>query len=103
MLIGILGVAIVTWLCRAGFLLPSRDVPLPNWLNEALRHAQTAALAAVVAPAIFGMPDDIVTSWHDSRLVGVAVACAFFPWKKDLLGTMITGTGAMLIAQHFLK
>ena len=45
-----LGMAAVTLLFRAFFLIPEQDLPMPNWLREGLRYAPIAALAAVVAP-----------------------------------------------------
>ena len=48
-----LGMGAITLLCRASFLIPEEDLPMPHWLREGLRYAPTAALAAVVAPELF--------------------------------------------------
>ena len=45
----VIGLAVITVLTRSFFLLPERELPIPKWLNEALRHAPLAALVAVVA------------------------------------------------------
>ena len=42
----------ITLLTRAFFLLPERELPMPDWLQQGLRYAPLAALVAVVAPEI---------------------------------------------------
>jgi branched-subunit amino acid transport protein len=92
----ILGMAVVTLLCRSFFLLPKDDLPMPPWLREGLRYAPMAALAAVVAPEIVMTQGHLVQTWRDPRIFGAVAGLAFFLWKKDLLGTILAGTGVML-------
>jgi branched-subunit amino acid transport protein len=35
-------------------------------------------------------------TWQDARLPAVAVAVAWFIWRRDLLGTILSGTAVML-------
>jgi len=91
-----LGMAAVTFLCRAFFLLPREELPMPRWLREGLRYAPIAALAAVVAPEVVMTQGHLVTTWHDGRIFGAIAGLAFYTWKQDLLGTIVCGTGVML-------
>lgn len=92
----ILGMAAVTLLCRAFFLLPEQDLPMPRWLREGLRYAPVAALVAVVAPEIVMTQGHLVSTWKDARIFGAAAGLAFFSWKPDLFGTIVCGTAVML-------
>ena len=47
-----LGLAVITLVTRAFFMVPERELPMPEWLKRGLRYAPLAALAAVVAPEI---------------------------------------------------
>ncbi len=92
----ILGMAAVTLLCRACFLLPERDLPMPRWLREGLRYAPMAALTAVVTPEVVMAQGQLIGTWHDARLFGAAAGLGWFLWRRDLLGTILVGTGVML-------
>ena len=92
----ILGMAAVTLLCRAFFLLPEQDLPMPRWLREGLRYAPIAALAAVVAPEIVMTQGHLVATWRDARIFGALAGLAYFTWRGGLLGTILCGTGVML-------
>lgn len=92
----ILGMAAVTLLCRAFFLLPEEDLPMPRWLVEGLRYAPIAALIAVVAPEIVMTQGHLVQTWRDARIFGAAAGLAYFTWQRDLFGTIVCGTGVML-------
>ena len=92
----ILGMGAVTLLCRAFFLLPEQELPMPRWLREGLRYAPMAALAAVVAPEIVMTQGHLVDTWRDARIFGALAGLAFFTRRQDLLGTIVCGTGVML-------
>lgn len=92
----ILGMAAVTLLCRAFFLLPEQDLPMPRWLREGLRYAPVAALAAVVAPEVVMTQGHLIATWRDARIFGAAAGLACYLWKPDLLSTILVGTGVML-------
>jgi len=93
----ILGMAAVTLLCRAFFLIPDQELPMPRWLREGLRYAPVAALVAVVAPEIVMTQGHFIHTWRDARIFGAAAGLAFFfGWKQDLLVTILVGTGVML-------
>ena len=91
-----LGMAAVTLLCRAFFLLPEQELPMPRWLREGLRYAPIAALAAVVAPEIVMTEGHLIPTWKDARIFGALAGLAYFTWRGGLLGTIVCGTGVML-------
>ncbi len=95
-IVTIIGMAAITLLTRAFFLIPEREVPIPAWLREALRFAPLAALVAVIAPEIVLTQGRFVFSWHDARWFGVAAAAAWYFWRRTLLGTIVSGTVVML-------
>ena len=75
---------------------PQHDVPLPGWLQKGLRYAPLAALAAVVVPEVVMTQGHLIATWQDARLFTVAVATGYFFWRRDILGTILTGTAVML-------
>ena len=96
-IIALLRLTVITVVTRSFFFISTRELPIPGWLREGLRHAPLAALAAIIAPAVLLMPDgQWLESWRDARLPGVAVAVAWFLWRRDILGTIVCGTAVML-------
>lgn len=101
-LIAIVGLGVVTLLSRCLFLLPDQDVPMPRWLREGLRYAPLAALAAVIAPEIVMAQGQLVATWRDARLFGAAAGLGWYLWRGDLLGTIVCGTGVMMLLKFVL-
>jgi branched-subunit amino acid transport protein len=95
-LIAVLGLAVITLFTRGFFLYPERDLPLPGWLEQGLRYAPLAALVAVVAPEIVMTQGRLIDTWMDARLPSVLAATAYFCWRRDILGTILTGTAVLL-------
>lgn len=96
-LITIAGLVLITIATRGFFILPERELPMPEWLREGLRYAPIGALVAVIAPDLVMSQGRLITTWMDARLFGAAAATAWFVWRRDMLGTIVVGTGAMLI------
>lgn len=94
--ITVVGMAAVTLLCRAFFLFPQEDLPMPRWMREGLRYAPVAALAAIVTPELVMTEGNLIDTWRDPRIFGAACGLAFYAWRRSLLGTIVCGTGAML-------
>ena len=92
----IVGMALVSLLCRALFMLPKGDLPMPGWLREGLHYAPIAALAAVVAPELVMTQGHLIDTWRDARIFGGLAGLAFFAWRRSLFGTIVCGTGVML-------
>lgn len=95
--ITILGLALITVLTRGFFLLPEREVPIPAWLREALRHAPLAALVAVVVPEIVLTQGRLISTWQDPRLFAAAAGALWFWRQRGILGTIVCGTAVLLV------
>lgn len=93
----IAGLVLITIGTRGFFILPERELPMPEWLREGLRYAPIGALVAVIAPELVMSQGRLIGTWMDARLFGAAAATAWFVWRRDMLGTIIVGTGVMLI------
>ncbi|MFG6448703.1 AzlD domain-containing protein [Roseateles sp. BYS180W] len=92
----ILGMALVSLLSRGFFLLPEREWPIPGWLKEGLRYAPMAALAAIVVPETVLTQGQLLPLWQDPRIYAAAAGAAWFFWRRDILGTIVSGTVVML-------
>jgi branched-subunit amino acid transport protein len=95
--IAIVGLALITLLTRGLFLIPEREVPLPAWLQQGLRYAPLAALVAVVAPEVVMTQGRLIDTWQDARLPAVAAATVYYLWRRDILGTILSGTAVLLL------
>ena len=51
--------------------------------------ASTAVLAAEQEGAL-------IRTWKDPRLFGAAAATAWYFWRRDMFGTIVVGTSALL-------
>lgn len=94
--LAILGLAVITIGTRGFFLFPDRELPLPAWLQQGLRYAPLAALAAVVAPEVLMTQGHLITSLKDARLYAALAATVYFFWRRGILGTIVTGTLVMV-------
>lgn len=94
-LLAIAGLAAITLLTRGLFLLPERELPVPEWLRQGLRHAPLAALTAVVVPEIVLTNGQLISTWQDPRPIAAAVAGAWYFWRRGLLGTIVAGMVAL--------
>ena len=94
--VGIVGLAVVTALTRAFFLLPERELALPPWATQGLRYAPLAALVAVIAPEIVLTDGALLPTWADARIYAVLVGTAYFCWRRGILGMIVTGTAVLL-------
>lgn len=95
--IAIVGLALLTLLTRGFFMIPQREWPLPGWLQQGLRYAPLAALVAVVVPEIVLTQGHLIASWKDARLPAVLVSTLYFYWRRDILGTIVSGTAVLLV------
>ena len=94
--LGILGMAAITVITRSFFMIPDREIPLPQWVRDGLRYAPLAALAAVIVPEIVMTQGELIHTWKDARLYATAVGTAYFFWRRGILGTIVSGTAVML-------
>lgn len=96
-LLTIAGMTVITVLTRAFFMLPRRELPMPGWLKEGLRYAPLGALVAVVVPELLMTDGALVATWKDARLWAAAAASIWYFRRRTMLGTIVTGTAAMLV------
>lgn len=97
-ILAFLGLTVITVVTRSFFFISEREWPIPDWLREGLRHAPLAALAAIIAPAVLmNAEGQWLQTWQDARLPAVAVAVGWFLWRRDLLGTIVSGTVVLLV------
>ena len=94
--IAILGMGAITLLTRAFFMIPERELPLPDWLKRGLKYAPLAALAAVIAPEVLMDQGELVGTLQDARLPAVLCATAYYFWRRGILGTITVGMAVYL-------
>ena len=92
----IVGLGLITLLTRGFFLLSDRELPLPAWLEQGLRYAPLAALAAVVVPEVVLTQGHLITTFKDARLYAAATGAIWFFWRGGILGTIVSGTAVMV-------
>ena len=94
--VALVGLCAITAITRGFFMISNRPLPIPDWLRELLKVAPLAALVAVVAPEIFMTKGQLITTWQDARWPAAVVATGYFFWRRDILGTIISGMVVML-------
>jgi branched-subunit amino acid transport protein len=95
--VAIAGMAIVTYLLRASFLLLPEHVQTPPLLKRALRFVPAAVLTAIWAPELLLQNQVLYVSPGNERLLAGIVAIAV-AWRWRLTSVTIA---AGLIALHF--
>ena len=95
-LLAIVGLTVLTVATRGFFFLSRREIPIPDWLRQGLRYAPLAALVAVVAPEVVLLQGQLIQTWQDARLYAVAATAAYFYWRRDILGTILSGMAVLL-------
>jgi branched-subunit amino acid transport protein len=95
-LAAIAGLALVTLVARTFFMLPERELPMPDWLKRGLKYAPLAALTAVIAPEVLMTQGAFLTTLQDARLPAVLCACAYYFWRRGILGTIVVGMAVYL-------
>jgi branched-subunit amino acid transport protein len=94
--LAIVGLTVLTIATRGAFFLSKREVPIPEWLRQGLRYAPLAALAAVVLPEVLMTRGQLIGHWQDARIFAALAGAAYFWWRRDILGTIITGMAVLL-------
>ena len=89
------GMALVTYLLRASFLLLPPHVETPPLLRRALRYVPAAVLTAIWAPELLLAGGEIAISLGNERLLAGAVAIAV-AWRWRLtFATILAGLAAL--------
>ncbi len=95
-LLTIVGLAVITLVTRGFFIIPERELPMPPWARRALKYAPLAALVAIIAPEVLMKNGALIATPLDARLVGAAVAVAWFFFRRGILGTIVVGMAVFL-------
>ena len=94
--LAIAGLAVITVVTRGFFLLPDREVPIPEWLARSLKVAPLAAMAAIVVPEIVLTRGQLIDTWQDARLAAALAATLYYLWRPGVLGPLLAGMMAFL-------
>ena len=90
------GMAIVTYLARASFLLLPPGIETPPWLRRALRYVPAAVLTAIWAPELALQKEVLSITLDNERLLAGLVAIAV-AWRfRATFVTIVSG----LLALH---
>ena len=94
--IAFLGLGVITLISRSFFMIPERELSMPDWLKRGLKYAPLAALTAVIAPELFMTQGEFIHTLRDARLPGALCAAAYYFWRRDILGTIVIGMAVYL-------
>jgi len=95
-LVTIIGLTVITVVTRCFFLIPERELRLPDWVQRGLRYAPLAALAAVVVPEVVMSHGQLLATWQDARLYAVLASTVYFFWRRGILGTILVGMAVLV-------
>ncbi|HEY4373585.1 MAG TPA: AzlD domain-containing protein [Burkholderiales bacterium] len=95
----ILGMAAVTILNRAGFILLSGKLSLPPKVQRALKYAPAAALSAIAMPDLFIAHGQIDISLDNVRLIAGLFGFTIAVLARSTLPAIIGG----MLALHALE
>jgi len=91
-----LGLTVITLVTRAFFMIPERELPMPEWLKRGLRYAPLAALTAVIAPEMVMSNGQLIGTLMDARLPALLCATLYFWLRRGILGTIVVGMAVYL-------
>ncbi|WP_213780530.1 AzlD domain-containing protein [Caballeronia sp. dw_276] len=89
--LAIAGMALITGITRALFLIGGERMILPDRVQRALRYAPAAALVAVVVPDLLSTPDGLSIAFSNHALYASICGLAWFLWRRSMLGTIVVG------------
>lgn len=90
-LITILGMALVTYLIKAGGLLVANRLPETGFVAHWMRHLPGAVLASLVAPAIL--------SGGPAEGIAAAATALIYIMTRNLFAAMVGGVLAVYVAR----
>ena len=94
--VAIVGLAVLTVVTRAFFMIPDQEIPMPRWFKRGLKYAPLAALSAVIAPEVVMTQGALIESLLDARLPAVVCASVYFFYQRSILGTIVLGMAVYL-------
>ena len=97
------GMAAVTILNRAGFIILSGKFTLPPSVQSALKYAPAGALAAIAVPDIFLAHGHIDVSLDNARLYAGLFGFGIAVLMRSTLPGIVGGMLALHALQYFLR
>jgi branched-subunit amino acid transport protein len=94
----ILGLGVMTLMTRSALVVWPRPVRLPDRLQRALRFAPMAAIAAIVAPALFA-PQGAIGLALDPRLIAACAVVVSWWFGRHMGMSMLAGLAVYVIGQ----
>ena len=82
---------LATLITRSTLLVLGERVKLPLLLERALRYAPACALAAIVAPELLVVHQQVQFDWYNARLMAAVAATLCFVVTRSLLATLVLG------------
>ncbi|MCF7935928.1 MAG: AzlD domain-containing protein [Synergistales bacterium] len=84
-----------TFLLKGSFLFRGRGGTLPPLVRRMLRYVPSAAIAAIIAPAVVYAPDGALFELSGTRIAAVSVAF-LTAWKTRNIGlTLVVGMSVL--------
>lgn len=103
--LAIAGLALVTLITRAFFLLFGERVEIPLPMQRAIRYAPAAALVAIMVPEIF-FPDNQISlgnfQWNTPHVFGALCAVLGFYIRRSMVVTILAGMLGYGLIRWFL-
>lgn len=94
---------LITFLQRFSFLaVAERAAQVPPKVREALRMIPAAALAALVAPAVFRAGPEGAVDLLNPRVLAAALAIAVMWRTRQVLLTLTVGLGVLIALEQLL-
>ncbi|MGT2507529.1 AzlD domain-containing protein [Cupriavidus basilensis] len=89
--VALVGMAVVTIVTRALFLMAGERVTVPDRIQRALRYAPAAALAAIILPDLMTWQGHFTIAPDNYKLVAGAVALVFYLLTRRMVGMIAAG------------
>ncbi|WP_454762943.1 AzlD domain-containing protein [Cupriavidus campinensis] len=89
--IALVGMAVVTVVTRALFLMAGERVTVPDRLQRALRYAPAAALAAIIVPEFLTWEGHFTLSPMNDKLMAGIAATLFYLLTRRMVGMIAAG------------
>ncbi|QRQ86889.1 AzlD domain-containing protein [Cupriavidus oxalaticus] len=89
--IALVGMAVVTVITRALFLMAGEHVSVPDRIQRALRYAPAAALAAIILPDLMTWQGHFTAALSNYKLMAGVVATAFYLLTRRMVGMIAVG------------
>ena len=99
--LAIAGMALITSITRALFLMGGERMILPERVQRALRYAPAAALVSVVVPDLLTTPDGLSIAFSNHALYASLCGLAWFLWRRGMLGTIVVGMIVFTVLRLF--